>query len=96
MLSAGNAILDFINGSFLFSFFYLSIAIVLLAIPFFYFHAKRIIRPIGDLIPQAAGIARGRLEVTNHGEVGVPIELQSLAKAINSWSTSAAVKAFEW
>ncbi len=82
-LTVGNSVLFLIFGSLQQSFLYLSITVILIAIPFFYFHARRIIRPIGDLIPQAAGIARGRLEVTNHGEVDVPIELQSLAKAIN-------------
>jgi two-component system phosphate regulon sensor histidine kinase PhoR len=62
---------------------WISIFIIILATPFFYFHSRRIIRPIEDLVPQAAGIARGRLEVSNHGERGIPAELRSLTKAIN-------------
>jgi two-component system phosphate regulon sensor histidine kinase PhoR len=62
---------------------WISAAIILIAFPFFYFHSKRIVHPIEDLVPQAAGIARGRLEVTNHGDYHVPVELRSLAKAIN-------------
>lgn len=82
-VAAGNSIFYLSIGSFQSEIFWISATIVLIAIPFFYFHAKRLVQPIGDLVPQAAGIARGRLEVSNHGEVEVPIELQSLAKTIN-------------
>ena len=63
--------------------FSIEIGIILTAIPFCFFHSRSLIRPIEDLVPQAAGIAIGRLEVSNHGETGVPDELRSLAKAIN-------------
>ena len=46
-------------------------------------HAKSLVRPIADLVPQAAEIAKGRLEVTNHGKAQIPVELRSLADAIN-------------
>lgn len=82
-LTLGNIGLDWVTGAFHDGILYVSIITILLAIPFFYFHAKRLVHPIEDLVPQAAGIARGRLEVSNHGEDDVPTELQSLAKAIN-------------
>lgn len=82
-LACGNLIIDANSSSFRSNVFLISIIILVLAIPFFYFHSRRLVRPIADLVPQAAGIARGRLEVSNHGEEGVPIELQSLAKTIN-------------
>ncbi len=82
-LALANSAFDLVNGSFHQGIFFISLAIVLCAIPFFFYHAKRLVRPIGDLVPQAAGIARGRLEVSNHGDPDVPIELQYLAKAIN-------------
>ena len=82
-LTAGNVGLDWVTGNFHDGVLYISIITILLAIPFFYFHAKRLIQPIQDLVPQAAGIARGRLEVSNHGEDDVPNEVQYLAKAIN-------------
>lgn len=83
MLAAGNAIIYFADGSFRSGILSISVTIVVLSIPFLYFHAKRLVQPIGDLVPHATGIARGRLEVSNHGEVDIPIELQSLAKTIN-------------
>jgi two-component system phosphate regulon sensor histidine kinase PhoR len=83
MLAAGNAALYWGNDFFPEYSFYISLAIIVLAIPFFFYHARRLVRPIGDLVPQAAGIARGRLEVSNHGDRDVPVELQYLAKAIN-------------
>lgn len=64
-------------------FFYIEVGIIAAAIPFCFFHARSLVRPIEDLVPQAAGIAKGRLEVSNHGETGIPFELRSLAKAIN-------------
>lgn len=83
MLAAGNTAIYLANGSFRSGILSISIIILVLAIPFLYFHAKRLVQPIGDLVPHAAGIARGRLEVSNHGEVDIPIELQSLARTIN-------------
>ncbi|MDP4220492.1 MAG: ATP-binding protein [Bacteroidota bacterium] len=82
-LAVGNITLDLLSGSFRKDVFFVSIAIIVLAIPYFYRYAQRLVQPIGDLVPQAAGIARGRLEVSNHGEDDIPIELQSLAKTIN-------------
>jgi two-component system phosphate regulon sensor histidine kinase PhoR len=82
-LCAGNIAIDLLSDSFHYEIFYTSLSIIAIGIPFFYFHAKRLVHPIEDLVPQAAGIARGRLEVSNHGEEDVPKELQSLAKAIN-------------
>ncbi|MEP7235039.1 MAG: ATP-binding protein [Ignavibacteriota bacterium] len=82
-LAVANVLLDVGSSSFHPAAFWISLVILALSIPFFYFYSKRLIRPIGDLIPQAAGIARGRLEVSNHGSEGVPVELQYLAKAIN-------------
>jgi two-component system, OmpR family, phosphate regulon sensor histidine kinase PhoR len=58
-------------------------AIIAAAIPLAYIHAKRLVKPIGDLVPQAASIAEGRLEVSNHGQKQIPEELRSLAEAIN-------------
>lgn len=54
-----------------------------IAIPIAYLHSRRLVKPIADLVPQAAGIADGRLEVTYHGPNEVPDELVSLANAIN-------------
>jgi two-component system phosphate regulon sensor histidine kinase PhoR len=82
-LTGANIILFFAWESFHPELFWVSTVILILAVPFLMIFAKRIVRPIGDLVPQAAGIARGRLEVTNHGESSVPEELRSLAKAIN-------------
>ncbi len=82
-LTAGNIGLDWVTGGFHDGVLYVSILTIALGIPFFYFHAKRLVHPIEDLVPQAAGIARGRLEVSNHGEDDIPKELQYLAKAIN-------------
>jgi two-component system phosphate regulon sensor histidine kinase PhoR len=83
LLASANGVFDLISGSFHEGLLYLSIIILIFAIPFFLYHAKRLVRPIGDLVPQAAGIARGRLEVSNHGDRDIPVELQYLAKAIN-------------
>jgi two-component system phosphate regulon sensor histidine kinase PhoR len=60
--------------------------IVLLAIPSAYIHSKRLVKPIGDLLPQAAEVSNGRLEVSNHGQPGIPDELRLLTKAINQIS----------
>ncbi len=61
----------------------ITVAIFIVAVPFFWVQSKRLVSPIGDLVPQAAGIAKGRLEVSNHGENEIPDELKSLAEAIN-------------
>ncbi|MEI8134057.1 MAG: ATP-binding protein [bacterium] len=82
-LLAANLILGFGWETFHDEIIWVSLAILTLSIPFFSIHAKRLVNPIGDLVPQAAGIAHGRLEVSNHGDTKVPVELQSLARAIN-------------
>jgi two-component system phosphate regulon sensor histidine kinase PhoR len=82
-LALGNLILYLTWNAFHPEIFWISLVIVFISIPFFLINAGRLVRPIGDLVPQAAGIARGRLEVSNHGETSVPDELKSLAKAIN-------------
>lgn len=61
----------------------IAIIVLVVATPFFWVQSKRLVSPIGDLVPQAAGIAKGRLEVSNHGANAVPDELKSLAEAIN-------------
>jgi two-component system phosphate regulon sensor histidine kinase PhoR len=63
---------------------WLEIAVVAVAIPFSYLHSRKLVRPIEDLVPQAEGIARGRLEVSYHGDRNeIPEEMQSLARSIN-------------
>lgn len=61
----------------------IAITVLVIAAPYFWVQSKRLVSPIGDLVPQAAGIAKGRLEVSNHGSTAVPDELKSLAEAIN-------------
>jgi len=64
--------------------FWLEVAIVAVSIPFAFLHSRKLVRPIEDLVPQAEGIARGRLEVSYHGDSGeVPDEMKSLARSIN-------------
>lgn len=55
-----------------------------LSIIFFWLHSARLVRPIADLAPQAAEVAKGRLEVSNFGPTEIPDELRSLATAINA------------
>lgn len=62
---------------------WLETGIIILAIPLAYFYSRKLVRPIEDLVPQAEGIARGRLEVSYHGDREVPDELKSLATSIN-------------
>lgn len=57
--------------------------IFILAIPLAYLHSRRLVKPIADLVPQAAGIVEGRLEVSYHGPKEIPDELVSLADSIN-------------
>jgi two-component system phosphate regulon sensor histidine kinase PhoR len=71
------------TGPLLQNFIWVSILIVTVAAGFFWVHAKRLVRPIADLVPQTTEITTSRLEVTNHGKHQVPEELRSLANAIN-------------
>jgi two-component system phosphate regulon sensor histidine kinase PhoR len=73
----------FETGSLYQSFIIISVLIVIFACIFFWIQATTLVRPIEDLAPQAAEVAKGRLEVTNYGEDQIPVELQSLADAIN-------------
>lgn len=60
----------------------LSSAVFFVTIVLSYWHAGRLTKPLLDLVPQADGIAKGRLEVSNHGITEVPQEVRGLAKAI--------------
>lgn len=62
---------------------WLEAGVLAVCIPFAFYHSRRLIRPIEDLVPQAEGIARGRLEVSYHGDREVPDEMKSLARSIN-------------
>ncbi|HYM20817.1 MAG TPA: ATP-binding protein [Candidatus Kapabacteria bacterium] len=71
------------TGSLQQNFIWASAAIIIIGAIFFWMQAKSLVHPIADLVPQAAEIAKGRLEVTNHGKDEIPEELRSLADAIN-------------
>lgn len=59
-----------------------SIALLILASLSSYWYSRRLVKPLLDLVPQADGVAKGRLEVSNHGNKAIPEEVKSLAKAI--------------
>lgn len=79
----GDIALFIAEGSIHVSALIIEAVIVAIAIPVAYIHSRRLVKPIADLIPQAAGIAEGRLEVSNHGQHKIPHELVQLAAAIN-------------
>ena len=61
----------------------LSVVLFLLSIAFSSWNARRLVRPLIDLVPQADEVAKGKLVVSNHGSQDVPVEVQSLARAID-------------
>ncbi len=65
-------------------FLWVSGCIAVAAVPFFWLQSRRLVRPIFDLIPHAAGVAKGRLEVSTSSSSGeIPEELKSLSETIN-------------
>lgn len=60
----------------------ISVVILILTITLSYWNANRLLKPLMDLMPQADGVAKGRLEVSNHGMREIPDEIQGLARAI--------------
>lgn len=59
-----------------------SILLFLLTLGVSYWYSSRLVKPLLDLVPQADGVAKGRLEVSNHGTKAIPVEVQTLARAI--------------
>jgi two-component system, OmpR family, phosphate regulon sensor histidine kinase PhoR len=59
-----------------------SIVLFLITLGISFWYSSRLVKPLLDLVPQADGVAKGRLEVSNHGMKAIPVEVQTLAKAI--------------
>lgn len=59
-----------------------SVVLFLLTSAISFWYSSRLVKPLLDLVPQADGVAKGRLEVSNHGTKAIPVEVQTLAKAI--------------
>jgi two-component system phosphate regulon sensor histidine kinase PhoR len=66
------------------SFYIIAGVILVLAVPYFWIQSRQLVQPIANLIPHAAEVAKGRLEVSTSSSSGeIPQELQSLAEVIN-------------
>jgi two-component system phosphate regulon sensor histidine kinase PhoR len=70
--------------------FSISLLLFILAVAFSAWNARRLVRPLIDLVPQADEVAKGKLVVSNHGSHDVPAEVQSLARAIDRISENQA------
>jgi len=75
-------ILNVVNGPHLVVIL-VSIVVFILSIVFSAWNARRLVRPLIDLVPQADEVAKGKLVVSNHGDTDVPVEVQSLSRAID-------------
>jgi two-component system, OmpR family, phosphate regulon sensor histidine kinase PhoR len=60
----------------------MSVVLLVVTATLSYWNANRLLKPLLDLMPQADGVAKGRLEVSNHGTREIPEEIQGLANAI--------------
>ncbi len=68
----------------------ISVGLFILSLIFSSWNARRLVRPLIDLVPQADEVAKGKLVVSNHGSQDVPAEVQSLARAIDRISENQA------
>jgi two-component system phosphate regulon sensor histidine kinase PhoR len=60
-----------------------SVLLFAVSLLFSYWNAKRLVRPLIELVPQTDAIAQGKLVVSNHGDRSVPQEVEYLVRAID-------------
>ena len=74
---------DLLSGDVSWVLLFVSVVLLGLSIAISGWNARRLVRPLVDLVPQTGGIASGKLIVSNHGGKDIPVEVESLARAID-------------